>query len=866
MSMSRWRALAGTGSGLALLVLICSFVAMAGPRASAQLQTTAVRQLVAQTPAMSKVIVATGSYNEVQQGPGNLPLSSLDKVRFQLRERLSGMQLASPKADWQTVTTSFFGITDRAPTLKDFGRQLELVYSTGLNSRARLTKGAWPTKIAGRKAVQIAVSTATAYRFGLAVGSHVRMAGITLRVSGIFQPLGAGTPFWRLDPVASVPNFVIPARGRNFWQGGAFVGASGLQTVETALIMDNTQIHWVLPMQLSRLTDVQARTLAVSLPAAINQDGNGIRGNPAFPPFSIALFSGLGTVLTNFLTQADSVNSLLSLLSVSLTAIGAAVLLLAVWLLTERRHAEFVMLQARGASRRQLALLALRGCVLPAVAGAAIGVAAAIVATPGAGEPLGWWLSGVTLLVVLAGIPGLTIRRHRAGRVASRWGRPAVRRLVVEAAVVAASIGGIITLRDQGLTSGSIDPYTSLAPVLVAVPVAVVVLRCYPLLARPLLRVAGRGKGATAFIGLARATRSAATAALPVFAMVLALTLVAFGGMFRSAVQRGDELASWEAVGADAVVTARGALSPALQKAISTVPGVVVAAPVSLTTAVFPSGFGQFGVVLVDRGAYASLIDHGPGTGPLLTGPGIPALATNTLASKLHNAQVSFYVNGSQQVRVRLAGIIPAATPIASAVSNQYVVVPATALGHAAPPPTMMLVDGGNRQALLAAARKHGATVSLRGPVLSALQDAPLQHDAYVAFAIGGGVAAALSMLVLLLTLVIGARSRELTLARMSTMGMSGDQGRSLVIVEALPQVVAALVGGVACAALLGPLLGPELSLTVFTGSTTGVPVRIDPIWLGGAGVGLVVLAMLTLGAQTKIASRGIVNALRMGE
>ena len=50
----------------------------------------------------------------------------------------------------------------------------------------------------------------------------------------------------------------------------------------------------------------------------------------------------------------------------------------------------------------------------------------------------------------------------------------------------------------------------------------------------------------TAFLGLARAARVSATALLPAFAMVLALSLVSFAGMVRGAVVRGEVTQSWQ--------------------------------------------------------------------------------------------------------------------------------------------------------------------------------------------------------------------------------------------------------------------------------------------------------------------------------
>src|SRR6202789_1845298 len=119
-----------------------------------------------------------------------------------------------------------------------------------------------------------------------------------------------------------------------------------------------------------------------------------------------------------------------------------------------------------------------------------------------------------------------------------------------------AAVAACFVSRTQGSQAGSgVNPYTSSAPVLVAIPAVIVVLRLYPLVLRGLLRACARTSRAPAFLGLARASRTALTPALPAFALVLALTVAAFAGMVRDAVTNGEVAASWQTVGADATVT-----------------------------------------------------------------------------------------------------------------------------------------------------------------------------------------------------------------------------------------------------------------------------------------------------------------------
>jgi len=151
--------------------------------------------------------------------------------------------------------------------------------------------------------------------------------------------------------------------------------------------------------------------------------------------------------------------------------------------------------------------------------------------------------------------------------------------------------------------------------------------------------------------------------------------------------------------------------------------------------------------------------------------------------------------------------------------------------------------------------------------VLSALTGAALPHGAFVTFAEAAGEAAAFGAIIMLIMLALGARPREMTLARLLTMGLSQGQARRLVVAEALPAILAAAIGGAACALALVPLLGPSINLSPFTGSSAHVPVHADLPLVGYLAAGLVALALATLFAQaTATRLRGVARALRVGE
>jgi putative ABC transport system permease protein len=301
------------------------------------------------------------------------------------------------------------------------------------------------------------------------------------------------------------------------------------------------------------------------------------------------------------------------------------------------------------------------------------------------------------------------------------------------------------------------------------------------------------------------------------------------------------------------------------------VPGVQHVAVAGLSVATTPSG-RQFNVLAVDQAQYAALIaatplPHPPAAFTAATRAStVPGLATPNLAAQLPGGRFGVVVVDSH-VELQVVGQAPSMSAVIG-LSGGYVVVPRQLLAAADPAPDMLLVVGSgiSQHALTAAVARYApaAKIVSRAGRLAALEDSPLQHGAYLALALGGAAAVFCGLLVLLLSLLLSAPSRQLTLARMSTMGLSAGQGRLIAVLEAVPQLLAVLVGGAATAAAMGPLLGPALSLSVFTGSPDSVPVRIEPVWLAAAAAGLLVLAIGTLTTQTAVTSHQAARSVRM--
>jgi putative ABC transport system permease protein len=892
-------------AGLAVLVFAAVLISMAIPRASLGQRTHALQRTLAALPATSTAVLGNLSYSTFGAYFDGHPFTAGDlaATKAELAADLARQGLPAAAAPaWVGLASGFDQVTGFAPqAMASLAPQMEILYRDRLSRSSRLVSGHLPQQgqiSHGQVTLQIAVTPATAARFGLRPGSRLGFPpNLTLEVTGIVTPVDPGSAFWGVDSVAAAPalTFTPPPLAAPYWIGACFIGPAEVPLLQTSVPTGSMQVWWAIPLSTARLTADQVAGLATRLNGVLTSGGLvQTNGQPA----QVTLSSGLPAALGAFSAQDQAIGAVLSLLFVSLAVIGIVAMLLAAGLVATRRSAEFAVMRARGASLRQVAgraLAASAALALPAAAAAAV---LAITVTSGGGTSVAWWLAGCVFVAALAGLP-LFVAGQQRGAGQMRGGRTrspgsphaasrrtvATRRLVAEAGLAALAVGGIVLLRHQGLSPGGVDVYPSAAPVLVAILAAIVVVHAYPVVLRLLLRLARARPGVSAFVGLARATRTSRSAIVPVFALVLALAVVAFGATIDNTVYRADVSESWHEVGADAVVYAVGSsrsLSPAAQREIAAVPGVVRTAIVLVTSGSLGSG-ARVPVAVVNPSGYAALVARTPGPAfpaaalarrPAQAGPGaaglVPALASASAAGMLSTPGTSLTVGG-QTLRLRLAGRAPGIPDVGS---SAFLVLPSWALRGPQPPPSVMLVVGPHLDAARLAATVRrvlpGALVTFRGAVLAALGSAPLPAAAHAAIAQGAVAAAAFSALILLIWLLMGAHSRDMTLARLATMGLRPGQARRLVALETLPLVLAAVVGGAASAYVLAPLIAPSISVSAFTGSGTsaaGAPIRIEPLPLAACAAGLILLSAAALAAQFLIARRrGVAGALRVTE
>jgi putative ABC transport system permease protein len=918
---------AAANIALALLVLGLVLAAAAGPRAALASRTTALRQTLAATPPLTQTMTATTTWEAVvaaMQGQdngqivGGLTTEQIGEITSQLRGQFgSRVRLGPASQDWAAVTSALHTVRTDLPPTDGVAVRLEISYRQPLAPHLRLVSGGYPAVTGPASApygdgsakapLQVMISQPTAARFGLGPGDRFIVTGqqlasgtvskVNLEVTGIVAPRDPSSAFWLTDPTLLTPDLQMTSpNSPPFWVGAVFAGAGEIAAVQSLFGPGGLSMMWQLPLDFSSLGGQQAQAYYNALNRLSTQTPT-LSGDVAAAGSVLQVTAGPLQAVTTFLATASSVDVLLWLLYISLAVAAIVVLLLAARMVAMRRSAELTLRRARGASVARIAGTTAAGAALACVPGALVGGALAVLLVPGQEPAGGWWLPAITLAVAIAAPAVLAawqhrLSRHRAGGPGS--GRPRARiRLVAELTAAAAAIAGIVVFRQQGTVSGGgVNLYTSAAPVLVAIPAVIVVLRLYPLALRGLLRLSARRRGAIAFLGLARAARVALTPALPAFALVLALGVAAFAGTVRDAVTGGESAASWQATGADVTISpvpaagvarsastvASGGITPAARRAVAAVPGVTHLAGVFSAIWTTPDD-QQITGIAVDPAEYAALV------ATTQTFPPVPAasLAPGTPQPVLASPEAAAFLGSGtsvistlvsvRPVRIRVAGVL-SGTPALPG-GGAFVVLPLSALhprSGAGPVEVneLLLTGSGIDRARLTTVLREtmpGAVTSYRSDILAALAGAPLQYGAFELFELALVAAAVLGLAVMLLEVALGAAEREATLARLATMGLGERQRAGVVAWEVLPPVLAAAVAALACALVLPWVLRPAIDLSVFTqNSSVTAPLSpsVGAVLLPLAA--LIVVALAALLAELRRGRRGVAASLRRGE
>lgn len=685
-------------------------------------------------------------------------------------------------------------------------------------------------------------------------------------------------------PIAFVTGLVAPETFNDLALSGLpfaqdwrfFVDPSGLDSSEVGSLIEELQ-------------RVQARFITSSTTGAVS-------GRPVFR-------SNLVDLMQAYLAQRSASEAALSVAAIGpLVLAGAAVGMLGI-LIVNRRRAAIALTRGRGGSSFVVIGAQLWEAILLVGLAVLAGIGAAILAVPGRDSPASIPLAlavglGAVMALVVATWPAARrpLRDLHADEVPVL--RPSARRLVLEGTAVILAVGGIFLLQQRGLTveegqTTTFDPLLAATPALAGLAVGIVAMRLYPIPIRLLGWLAARRRDLVPVLGLRSVGRHPAVANLPLLVLMLTAAFGSFASVVTTTVDRGQQVASWENLGADYRIERIGG-GPVNRLDPMQVPGIEAVAGAYIDRqAPFASTPNQRGSILfyaLDAAAYADVtagspIDpalpraftHTDGAPPTGTpGSPIPAILSRRLPA------ASAAVRPGDTFTVTLAGqqmtfvdVQERLDFVALPTETAFVIAPLEMVRDAyvnqTLQPNQLLVKGpasseaGLRQlvhddlALGQVASRHAA--------YEALRSAPLVAAVVIGFAGALAVAAAYTAMTVMAALTLSAAARTRDLAFLRTLGLSARQALQLTVVEHGPPVLIALIPGVLLGVGVAILLVPALGLSAFAGSDRELGMTIDwrPILAMSGALVLVVAAAIGLSTWLSRRARAA-DALRIGD
>ncbi|WP_416978489.1 ABC transporter permease [Streptomyces sp. T028] len=880
-----------------VLVLVTAFLAALLPRAVEAYGTQGLREAVAAAPPQSTVLELTAPQpglelpqetREEAVRPGALAAVDV-KASALLPEPLR----ADPAESAYGVRTakSLEAQDASLPRPDGLPPRFTLLAQSGVAEHATVREGRLPTADAPvttrTRVLEGAVTTETARTLKLRAGSTVTLAAfadtpLTVRITGILEPRYPQGSYWSVEPNLRAPDLAYvntpDSPPQFYWEAGLLLAPEAAPALLGG--PGEPEKYWRVAPATGRLTGRDAPALVEAV-ASLEGGPGLLRLRGAAGP-TAQLSTGLEQVVGSYAAVRDAITPVIAVGAFGIAAVAVVVLLMGAGLGASRRESELALLRARGGSLPGIAGRLLGETAVVAVPSAVGGLLPAVLAVDGARLLPAVLGAGAVAVLACAALPVRAVVAHRRPRAHQErddlaHARPGARRTVAELTLLVLAVGSVAALRRRG-TGTSDDLLVSAAPVLVGLVAALVLVRLYPLPLRWAAGPAARLRGVVGFLALARAGRSpAAVAALPLLALLTALTTAAFGGSVLTGVAEARDRAALLATGADArISTPDGTPLPAgLARAVQGVSGVREVAAVRIERASQSASdeTRPLTVVGVEPEAYAGLARRvGLGDFPAgrLTSSGgvLDAVASPGVAERLGRAPRRI-VTPDGTVTVRITAVRPRTPAVPD---GEFLLVDAAGLKGSGGPTVLLAAGAGlDARALRAAVRGADLTVTLRAEERAALSDTPLQEGAGRIYGWAVVAGAGYAVLALVLSLLRAAPERAALLARLRTLGLTSRQGRRLLGLEALPQALVTAGGGVAVGWATVLLVAPgvdldRLALPTTTGAQ-GATLRADLWSLVLPAAGAVLLAgAVALGQAWWAGRRTPITHLRAGD
>ncbi|MCX4551056.1 ABC transporter permease [Streptomyces sp. NBC_01500] len=894
---TRLRTAPGGAAALAVLVLLTACLAAAFPRAVDTYEDDGLRSAVASAGPDRSALRVSAPPPGVLTAPAErdriLRPASLAGLDRDVRARIPA-ELAVDRAQ----SSYGFHTTEPLETLdswlpRPYGLPAKVTVTdqSDLARHAKVVAGRLPRTngqvSAATREVEAAVTPETAKSLHIEVGSVVHSQAVpsgtvAFRITGFVRPLRPSGSYWSVNPVLRTPeldlkpgNDPVPPK---FWQGGLLLAPGAAPVLQST--PGNPELYWNLAPVSTHLT--ARRLAALTSAVAYVEGGPGLLKLRDTVDDATEASTDLDDILHAYTLTRSTIGPVIAVAAFGTGTVAAVVLLMAGGLATSRRRAELSLLRSRGASLRGIAGRLCAETAVVALPAAALGLGVAVLALPDARLWPALTGAGAVAVAACLTLPLRAVVAHRrpqlnAGRDDVVRARPSRRRTVAELTLLVLAVGAVVALRRRG--TGGADELVSAAPVLVGVVAALVLVRLYPLPLRLLAGPAGRLRGPVGFLSLARAGRSSAGGALPLLALLTALTTAAFGGSVLAGIAHARDQAALLSTGADARVTGEGLLPDGLAAKVAAVPGVRSVAPVRIEYDVAVPGDGKPVPVLgVTPDAYAALARStgiGPFRADLLKRPDrsapLPVIVSPGTAARLGTRPRELVVAG-YHITVRVAAV-DRRTPVLP--DGDFMVLDLAGLGRRVPTTLMVSGPSLDAKALRSVVRtaQEQAYVQVRTEVRAKYSDSPMQSGASRIYRAAVGAGAGYAALALLLSLLRTAPERAALLARLRTMGLTRGQGRRLLVLEALPHALLAAAGGALTGWASVRLLAAGVDLSGLAlasdgaSAAGGVQLRADVWSLVLPAAGVVLLAAGVAASQAWWTGRkGSISELRAGD
>ena len=896
---TRLRAAPGVACALVLLVTLTAALAAAFPRAVDRYEDAGLRRAVEEATARRTTVQLAapepGAELRQRQREAALDPDTL-KAQYAKVLRIAERPLTADRdqSSYGVRAAAALAVPDPwLPRPSGLPTRIALAAQNGLADHARVRSGRLPrttgTATARTAQVEAAVTAETAKTLRIKVGSVIHLPGagrppLAVTVTGIVEPREPEGAYWTTQPLLRRPALItVPNQGVDadtYWQGALLLPpAAAPAMLGTA---GHPLRYWQLAPDTSTLTAHDLSRLNSAI--ASLEAGPGLeKARNVTEPY-VEASTDLDDILSQYAHLRSGIGPLVAVAASGTATVAVVVLLMAGGLAADRRRTEIALLRARGGSLRGVTGRLLAETAVLAVPAGALGLGAALLAVPTGRRTYAVAAAVAVTVLACAALPLRAAVRHRAvqlhtGREDLTALRPSRRRTVAELTLLVLASAAVFALRNRGTSEQGGDELVALAPVLVGVIAALVLVRLYPLPLRRLARPAGRLRGVVGHLSMARAGRTSVSTVLPLLALLTALTTAAFGGSVLAGVADTRDRAALLGTGADARIEATRPLPDALATEIRDGSGVREVTPVSIAYQAKPQD-GEETVPLAgaDPKAYARLAGRtGLGAFPAagLKRPAhapLPALASPAVADRYGTRPFPVRLEDGSHVTVRIV-LVRTLTPAVS--GTDFLIVDRAGLGARAARPTALLVTGDHLDGgALRKAAGAGADVRLRSQARAAYVDSPLQSGAERIYAAAVAAGAGYAVLALLLALVRAAPERSALLARLRTMGLTRAQGRRLLVLEALPQALLAAAGGALTGWAAVRLLSPGIDLTTIalaaaTGDAPpgGAELRTDTLSLLLPALSVLVLATgIAAGQAWWTGRRGSVRELRAGD